>query len=139
GESTGSVSMLRLELPYPPSTNHYYRHIGHVTLISRRGRAYREAVVKLLHDLGVSPLSGPLDLRLELYPPDRRRRDCDNAQKPVLDSLQHGGAYHDDSQIVHLETWKLAPLKGGMAVVVIQEVANVADLRPNEPATIPIR
>jgi hypothetical protein len=95
-------------------------------------------VIALLHSLGIRPLSGPLDLRLELYPPDRRRRDCDNAQKPVLDALQHGGAYHDDSQIVHLETWKLAPIKGGKAVVVIEEVTDVADLRPNEPATIPL-
>lgn len=131
--------MLTLELPYPPSTNHYYRHIGHVTLISRRGRAYREAVIALLHSLRIRPLNGPLDLRLELYPPDRRRRDCDNAQKPVLDSLQHGGAYHDDSQIVHLETWKLTPIKGGKAIVTIQEVVDAANLRPNEPATIPLR
>lgn len=131
--------MLTLELPYPPSTNHYYRHLGHVTLISSRGRAYRDAVVALLAALGVRPLSGPLDLRLELYPPDRRRRDCDNAQKPVLDALQHGGAYHDDSQIVHLETWKLAPLKGGKAVVFILEVADAANLRPGQPKTIPIR
>jgi Holliday junction resolvase RusA-like endonuclease len=130
--------MLRLELPYPPSTNHYYRHIGHVTLISRKGREYRAAVVALLQTLGVRPLSGPLDVRLELYPPDRRRRDCDNAQKPVLDSLQHGGAYHDDNQIVHLETWKLTPQKGGLAVVCIEEVTDVANLRPGQRDIIPI-
>jgi Holliday junction resolvase RusA-like endonuclease len=130
--------MLRLELPYPPSANHYYRHIGHVTLISRRGRAYRAAVVAMLQALGIRPLSGPLDVRLELYPPDRRRRDCDNAQKPVLDALQHGGAYHDDSQIVHLETWKLAPLKGGKAIVCIEEVVDVASLRPEQREIIPI-
>jgi Holliday junction resolvase RusA-like endonuclease len=40
--------MLIPELPFPPSLNHYYRRLGHVTLISRRGRAYRDAVVALL-------------------------------------------------------------------------------------------
>jgi hypothetical protein len=29
----------------------------------------------------------------DLAPPDRRRRDIDNVQKPLLDALQHGGAY----------------------------------------------
>ncbi len=115
--------MLTIELPYPPSLNHYYRHVGYRTLISRQGRAYREAVVKLVGRLGLVPILGPLDLRIELFPPDRRRRDADNAQKALLDALAHGGVYGDDSQIVHLDTWKRAPVTGGKAVVRIVEIA----------------
>ena len=29
---------LELELPWPPSVNHYYRHVGPRVLISRDGR-----------------------------------------------------------------------------------------------------
>jgi crossover junction endodeoxyribonuclease RusA len=115
--------MLTLELPFPPSVNHYYRHIGHCTLISKRGRQYREAVMALLAGMGLEALTGPLSLVLELYPPDRRRRDADNSQKAVLDSLAHGGAFRDDSQIVHLETWKCSPIRGGKAIVRIKELS----------------
>ena len=36
---------------------------------------------------------------MDAFPPDRRRRDLDNLQKPLLDALQHAGVYEDDSQI----------------------------------------
>ena len=114
--------MVTVELPYPPSLNHYYRHVGNRTLISRQGRAYREAVVKLVGRLQLKPILGPLDLQIELFPPDRRRRDADNAQKALLDALTHGGVYGDDSQIVHLDTWKRDPVPGGKAIVTIKEM-----------------
>lgn len=116
--------MLTLELPFPPSLNHYYRHLGHVTLISRRGRAYREAVVALLAAQGIKPLSGVLDLVVELFPPDRRKRDADNFHKCLSDALQHAGVFHDDSQVVRLEISKHDPVKGGKVIVRIQERTN---------------
>ena len=97
---------MELELPYPPSINHYYRHVGPRVLISRDGRKYRERVVNILKANGVKPLDGPLRMTIEIYPPDKRRRDIDNTQKSLWDSLQHGGAYHDDSQIVRFEVIK---------------------------------
>jgi crossover junction endodeoxyribonuclease RusA len=124
--------MLTLELPFPPSLNHYYRHLGHVTLISRRGRAYREAVMALLAAQGIKPLSGPLDLAVELFPPDRRKRDADNFHKCLSDALQHAGVFHDDSQVVRLEIWKRDPVKGGRAVVRIRQRSSdgrLEDLR----------
>jgi len=122
--------MLTLELPFPPSLNHYYRHLGHVTLISRRGREYRNLVIALLAKQGIRPLVGALNLELELYPPDRRRRDADNAMKALLDALAHAGVYQDDSQIMHLEVWKLPPVAGGKAVVHLEELTRAAILRP---------
>ncbi|HZT79158.1 MAG TPA: RusA family crossover junction endodeoxyribonuclease [Gemmataceae bacterium] len=114
--------MLTLELPFPPSLNHYYRHLGHVTLISRRGRAYREAVVALLAAQGIKPLGGPLDVAVELFPPDRRKRDADNFHKCLSDALQHAGVFQDDSQVVRLEIWKRDPVKGGKVVVRLREL-----------------
>lgn len=94
--------MIDLELPYPPSVNHYWRRVGARTLISRRGRAFRQAVCSILAAHGVRPLDGPVELVVDVFPPDRRRRDLDNLQKALLDALAHGGAYHDDSQIARL-------------------------------------
>jgi crossover junction endodeoxyribonuclease RusA len=59
-----------------------------------------------------------------VHPPDRRRRDVDNCLKSLLDALQHGGAYQDDSQIVRLSIEKRKPIKGGLTIVQIQEVTS---------------
>ena len=114
--------MIQLDLPYPPSVNHYWRRVGARTLISRGGRAFRRQVCSILAARGVRPISGALEVTIELYPPDRRRRGVDNAQKALLDALAHGGAYHDDSQIEHLDTWKRPPISGGMVTVRIRRL-----------------
>jgi Holliday junction resolvase RusA-like endonuclease len=111
--------MIEVELPFPPSVNHYYRHVGPRTLISRKGRRFRENVTLVLAALGVRPLDGPLDVEVDVFPPDRRRRDIDNVQKALLDSLQHGGAYEDDSQIVRLVIEKREVFPGGRVIVTI--------------------
>ena len=91
--------MLELELPYPPSVDHYYRRVGPRTLISRQGRHYRERVCAILRALAIERLEGPLAMELDLYPPDRRHHDLDNTQKSLWDAMAHGGVYRDDSQI----------------------------------------
>lgn len=113
--------MLEVELPYPPSINHYWRRVGPRTLISRTGRSFRAEVVAILARRRVISLVGPLDVRIDLHPPDFRRRDVDNAMKSLLDALQHGGAYGDDSQIVHLEISRREPVEGGKTVVRIRK------------------
>ena len=67
----------------------------------------------------IKPLLGPLAVRMEIHPPDQRRRDCDNVQKSLLDALQHAGVFWDDSQIVWLLTVKASPTPGGSATVVL--------------------
>ena len=94
--------MISLKLPFPPSVNHYYRRVGPRTLISREGRRFRERVCSLLAATRVKPMDGRLDVYIDVCPPDRRRRDLDNVLKALLDALEHGGAYRDDSQIDRL-------------------------------------
>jgi len=113
--------MLEVELPYPPSINHYWRRVGHKTLISREGRRFRASVVAILAAMRLQPLAGDLTVEVEVYPPDRRRRDIDNVQKALLDALAHGGAYADDSQVVRLEITKREAVAGGKTVVRIRE------------------
>jgi len=112
--------MLEVKLPYPPSINHYWRRVGHSTLISREGRRFRDRVVAILGAMCLKPLTGPLAVEVAVYPPDRRRRDIDNVQKALLDALEHGGAYADDAQIVRLEITKQEPVEGGRSVVRIR-------------------
>ena len=98
---------MKLTLRWPPSLNHYYRHVGRRTLISREGRAYREHVRRLLatqtcrdgNGPRKPPAGGRIALAMDAYPPDRRKRDLDNVQKALLDSLEKARVYEDDSQI----------------------------------------
>lgn len=72
---------------------------------------------------GNSPmLEGPIAMTIYAYPPDRRRRDCDNLLKCMLDSLQHAQIYHDDSQIKELHFYMLEPYRnGGKMIISLQE------------------
>lgn len=92
---------MNLTLPYPPSVNHYWRHVSMRVLISKQGRDYRTAVRAAVLGQGwkADPLSGRLKLSMLAWMPDRRRRDLDNLQKSALDAMQEAGVYADDSQI----------------------------------------
>lgn len=93
-------------LPWPPSVNHYYRHVGPRVLISREGRDYRAKVMKMLKDKGIKTFEGNVALAGIFTPPDKRRRDLDNVGgKVLLDTLQHAGMFNDDCQVkqIHLE------------------------------------
>jgi len=113
--------MINFELPFPPSINHLWRRVGNRTLLSKHGRAYRARVCALLR--GMKPLSGNLSVAIDMYPPDRRRRDVDNIQKSLLDALMHGGAYHDDSQISKLTIERREVFPGGKVMVRIDQYA----------------
>lgn len=80
-------------------------------LISRAGREYRSTVKSLMARDRIKPLDNELIVNIGLTPPDRRRRDIDNSLKALLDAMQAGGAYHDDSQIVKLCVEKQSPCK----------------------------
>ena len=110
------------ELPWPPSVNHYYRHVGPRVLISREGRKYREQIVARFQNDRVAKYSGPVALDIELYPPDNRRRDVDNSLKCLLDTFTHAGLYGDDSQVQRLTITRREPMPpDGMAFVRIME------------------
>ena len=113
-----------LTLPYPPSINHYWRRVGPRTLISREGRTFRRNVCALQGGGGPRkpPSGGRIALAMDAFPPDRRRRDLDNIQKPVLDALEHAGIYEDDSQIDLLLTRRGEPVKAGRLDVRVDEL-----------------
>jgi len=121
-------SPVTFELPWPPSVNHYYRRVGARTLISSAGRKFRRQVAQILASRCLPPIVGRMAMTIEVYPPDRRRRDIDNLLKAVLDACQHGGAFPDDSRIVWLLIYRAQIVPGGRVVVTIHNLTNKQEL-----------
>ena len=115
---------ITFELPWPPSVNRYYRHVGPRVLISREGRRYRMMCVSRLG--GVFPkLEGKVKLTGEFYPPDARKRDLDNVLKCMIDSLVHAGLMRDDSQIKHIDVQMMSPIPPEGAVYIkLEEISK---------------
>lgn len=115
----------RFKLPFPPTVNHYYRRVGYKTLISKEGRAYRATVVRLIrtgehaHNGFLFPAEHRLNVEIQVWVPDKLRRDIDNLPKALLDSLQHAGVFKDDSQIDRLLIERMGVRKGGAVAVTV--------------------
>ena len=118
--------MLSLVLPWPPSTNHYLRHVGTKILISAAGRQFRRAVAEccLLQLVGIPrPLETRLALVVFLYPPTHQLTDIDNRIKPLQDALQQAMVYVNDAQIDEIHLYRREIIAGGKAEVRIVEYA----------------
>lgn len=99
--------MIDLVLPWPPSVNRYWRSANGRVLIAASGRKYRadvELVVRLSGRVGVGP--APVNVAIDAYYPDLRRRDIDNLLKAPLDALTAAGMWDDDSQVQALSIRK---------------------------------
>jgi crossover junction endodeoxyribonuclease RusA len=112
--------MIELTLPWPPTVNTYWRNFNGRTIISAKGREYRKAVAdQVLIQRGAKHLDYALQVTIEAFRPDRRRRDLDNLLKAILDSLTHAGVMEDDCLIVDLRIY-WADDVGGMVKVTIE-------------------
>lgn len=121
--------MIKLILPFPPSCNHYYgnRRNGQ-RYIKQSGKAFRGVVLyEVLAAKAANNISSPIKMRIDVYPPDKRRRDIDNINKALLDALENSGVYQDDSQIVRLTMTKYEPVKGGKVIVYINKTKQPVD------------
>lgn len=116
--------MVVLELKYPPSINHYWRMGNHRIYLSEEGRRYKSIVAGIVRCARVQPFTSDVSLKIEAYPPDRRRRDLDNIQKAVWDALTDAGLYEDDSQVKHVEAWMLEPLERGKVIVTVDDFSS---------------
>lgn len=96
---------INVNLPWPPSVNHYWFTVackgGGRLVLGKAGRVFRDKVLEAIADANLMPIGEDrrLAISINVFEPDRRRRDLDNLLKPTLDALQYAGTFPDDSQI----------------------------------------
>lgn len=112
---------LTLELPYPPSVNHYWRHARGRHYITEQGRLYQSKV--FVACLGYLPFKKPVSVSVSVWLPDNRKRDLDNLWKVLLDSLVKANIVEDDCwQCVPRQSIEaMGVVKGGRIVVRLRE------------------
>ena len=92
-EPTGRTDALTL--PWPPTGNTSVRHGNGGHYLTQDVRDYRAAVAAICREY--APVKGRYRLHVHLSPPDKRRRDADNACKQLLDALVLAGYVQDDA------------------------------------------
>lgn len=92
--------------------------------LSAKGKAYRQEVYALtLEQHGIfKPFTGPVKASVELLPPDKRKRDIDNYNKALFDSLAHANVFMDDSQIKELHIFMREPGETKGCTVILEEL-----------------
>ena len=112
---------LQLDLPMPPSVNHYWGVRGKQRFIGKEGKQFRLVVAEAVAEAGVK-LEGRLAIHVALFPANRIRFDIDNRIKPLLDALQNAGCFEDDEQVDELHVLRQAVRPGGGCTVVILSI-----------------
>jgi len=95
------MSELVLSLPFPVSVNAMYRAVKGRSILSEDYRAWKREAGELLNVQRHKPITGPVLVNIDLVPPDKRRHDCDNLCKGLVDLLvAHGVIEADDNRIL---------------------------------------
>ena len=123
-ENIADTQRVSLDLPWPPSVNHYWQlNANGSRRISARGKQFRHDVIILCKAAGLwAPIYEPVAVSIIAHPPDRRRRDLDNVLKALLDGMEHGGVYGDDAQINMLQIQRAEVVKPGRILVTVETV-----------------
>ena len=110
-------------LPWPPSTNTYYRSVLGRTILSSKAREFKTAVQACVLSNGPIPhFDGRLKVLIKLAQPTRKVIDIDNRIKPTLDALVNAGVMDDDSQVDELTVVRIPIVKDGKCFVYIWEI-----------------
>lgn len=107
-------------LPFPPSSNRYWRIWRGRAVVSTEARQYKNGVrLRLLSDGYRKPLAGPVVLTASFYRP-RRVGDTDNMLKVLQDAL-NGVAWEDDSQVTEIHAYRMDDKENPRVVVRVEE------------------
>ena len=113
--------MLVLNLPLPPSVNTYRTIFRGRMGISIAGRKFKEQISDYVAEYKVPKLGmARLEMKVIIYPRDRRKQDIDNRIKALWDALADAGVFDNDEQIdvLHIERGEIK--KGGGCLVMIE-------------------
>lgn len=119
----------KLELPYPPSANKYWRTRkgSSKPYVSDEAKKYKAVAWKIAMLAGVRKTSSAVELKIGLQPRQNKDGsasktciDLDNCLKVTLDALNNL-VYWDDKQVKRIEVEYLPPVpEGGLLVEVLQ-------------------
>ena len=128
GAEERASDLIELRLPWPPSVNAIWRNVvinkRPRTLLSKAGRDwFAIAAGQVMQQRAGLRILGRAAVDLMLHAPDRRAIDIDNRAKAVLDALTKGGMWHDDGQVDVLTVRRAEVVRGGLAIVRVQEIA----------------
>ena len=135
----GEKMIYELELPFPPSVNHY-KKVGRLVK-TKNGKLYQQRKntchtekfyfdTYILHKKSMPPEwvkyacsdTISFEVHVHLYPPNTSRYDIDNNLKVLFDGLVRAKVIHDDSQIARLYVEKCNMIEHGKVIVRIKEV-----------------
>lgn len=107
-------------LPYPPSVNALYRAVKGRSILSEKYRQWQYEAGQIIGLQRPGMVPGAVNVTVELSPPDKRRRDIDNAGfKAVLDLLvKHRVIEGDDSKFVRQITARWVESENECTVIV---------------------
>jgi len=115
--------MLVLNLPLPPSVNSYRTIFRGRMGISKAGREFKAQVSDYVVEYRVPKLGkARLEMKVIIYPRDRRKQDIDNRIKALWDALGDAGVFDDDEQIDVLIVERGEIKKGGGVIVFIDKI-----------------
>ena len=121
--------MLILSLPLPPSVNSYRTIFRGRMGISKAGREFKEKVSDYVAEYNVPKLGDArLEMKVTLYPRDKRKQDIDNRIKALWDSLVDAGVFDDDEQIDVLFVQRGEIKKGGGCLVMIDILDKIDEM-----------
>jgi len=111
------MDVLKIEMPYPPTVNNYYIHTRRGVILGSKGRAYHAKIAcSCLKMQNSFDKQDKIHLDIEVYPPDRRKRDISNLLKCIEDSLQYAKVFQDDYQINSISIARKEIVKGGKII-----------------------
>ena len=118
--------LVTIKLPYPPSLNKYYRVWQGKMTIGTEGRQYRETVKEILGPAfqDIPAYTANLRVWIEVMFPDRRKRDLDNLNKALLDSITKSQVWQDDSLLKDLRLISIGVEKPGYVRLHISELTT---------------
>lgn len=141
---------IEIQVPYPPSANRYkdtrvIRSKGRnmvLYYLTAEAKAFKAECKRIADHCGITPIPGPIEYELELYPHlplDWRTRakrdpmwwdttvrciDSDNAVKVLLDAL-NGIAWTDDSMIFDGRQRRMVPSVESMCILRVKPFERV--------------
>ena len=123
--------MIVLNLPLPPSVNSYRTIFRGRMGISKAGREFKAQVSDYVVEYRVPKLGkARLEMKVVIFPKDRRKQDIDNRIKALWDALGDAGVFDDDEQIDVLMIERGEIKKGGGVLVIIDILDKIEENTP---------